>query len=472
MAPFAQIQRLQIAFALFVLTMLLFYHQDSGANAASRLLTVYALAENGTHVADAWSDTTLDKAIINGHVYSDKAPLSSYLVVPFYWLWRLPGGEQSAFDRSVAMHMGTVICSAIPLVIYGLMLLGRVRRIAPKVGSFGVWAVLFVLFGTFIFHYGNAYFGHVLGGLLMVTSYALLMEGARTDRANQSGPSARRVFLAGLLGGLSVLAEHPLVLTQAVLVFYQVSSRDRRGRLPFFLIGSAGPAAFLLAYNTMITGSPWSFPYAWAAGFPEMKNALALGLPSVEALWGLTFSRYRGAFVFGPVLLVMLLPRRRSSPVARARAVLVNVVCIVHLLFFACYDYWSGGNSAGPRFLVPAAMLLCYEHIGWPLRQPWPRYVFAALGAVGLLINILAAATDPLAPADSFNPIVQSYLPYARRGQFNPHTLLVEWGLLARSSLTLLKIWMILFLLGAALLAGAWGRVPGEGDASELTRSK
>ena len=472
MVPFSPIRRLQIAFALFVLTLLLFYHQDSGANAASRLLIVYALVENGTHVADEWSDTTLDKAIINGHVYSDKAPLSSYLVVPFYWLWRLPGGEQSAFDRSVAMHMGTVICSAIPFVIYGLMLLGRVRRTAPKVGSCGVWAVLFVLFGTFIFHYGNAYFGHLLGGLLMVASYALLVEGTRTARQNQSGPSPRRVFLAGLLGGLSVLAEYPLLLTQAVLVFHLAGSRDRLSRLPFFLIGSAGPAAFLLAYNTWITGSPWSFAYAWHAGFPEMKNALALGSPSAEALWGLTLSRYRGAFVFGPLLLVMLLPRRRRAPAARARAVLVNVLCIVHLLFFTCYDYWSGGNTAGPRFLVPAAMLLCYEHIGWALRQPWSRYVFAGLGAVGLLINILAAATSPFAPADCFNPIVQFYLPYARRGQFNPHTLLVEWGLLARSSLTLLKIWMILFLLGATLLARAWGRVPGEGDASELTRSK
>lgn len=469
MVPSSTTRGRQIAFALFVLTMLLFYHQDSGANAASRLLTVYALAENGTHVADQWSDTTLDKAIIDGHVYSDKAPLSSYLVVPFYWLWRLPGGEQTAFDRSVAMHMGTVICSAVPFVIYGLMLIARVRRTAPAAGSFGVWAVLFVLFGTFIFHYGNAYFGHVLGGLLMVASYALLVEGTRTDRKSPSGPSPRRLFVGGLLGGLSVLAEYPLALTQAVLVFHLASSRDRIGRLPFFLIGSVGPAGFLLVYNTLITGSPWSFPYAWHAGFPEMKNALALGSPSAEALWGLTFSRYRGAFIFGPVLLVMLLPGRRRSPASRARAVLVNVVCTVHLLFFCCYEYWSGGNTAGPRFLVPAAMILCYEHIGWALRQPWSRYVFAALGAVGLLINILAAATDPFAPADSFNPIVQCYLPYARRGQFNPHTLMVEWDLLARSSLTLLKFWMILFLLGAALLARAWGRVPGEGDASEVT---
>ncbi|MCH7702792.1 MAG: hypothetical protein IID37_14005 [Planctomycetes bacterium] len=469
MATSFSIRRMQIGFALFVLTMLLFYHQDSGANAASRLLTVYALAENGTHVADEWSNTTLDKAIINGRVYSDKAPLSSYLVVPFYWVWRLPGGEQSAFDRSVAMHMGTVICSAIPFVIYGLMLLARVRRSAPAVASFGVWAVLFVLFGTFIFHYGNAYFGHLLGGLLMVAGYALLMTDAGTNRENRSDPTSRQVLLAGLLGGLSVLAEHPLVLTQVVLLFYQAGSRSRRGRLPFFLIGSAGPAVFLLAYNMLITGSPWSFPYAWAAGFPEMKNALALGWPSAEALWGLTFSQYRGAFVFGPVLLLMLLPRRRSSPGDRARAVLVNLVCAVHLTFFACYDYWNGGNTAGPRFLVPAAMLLCYEHIGWAVRQPWSRYVFAVLGAVGLSINILAAATDPFAPADCFNPIVQSYLPYARRGQFNPHTLLVEWGLLARSSLTLLKLWMILFLLGATLLARAWGRVPRQGDASEVT---
>ncbi len=45
------------------------------ANPMSRALTVLGLVEHGTLQADQWFDLTIDKAIVNGHIYSDKPPL-------------------------------------------------------------------------------------------------------------------------------------------------------------------------------------------------------------------------------------------------------------------------------------------------------------------------------------------------------------------------------------------------------------
>jgi len=57
-------------------------------NSTSRGLPVLTLYEEGTLRIDTYSKFTVDKALVNGHYYSDKAPLSTFLVYPFYRVFR------------------------------------------------------------------------------------------------------------------------------------------------------------------------------------------------------------------------------------------------------------------------------------------------------------------------------------------------------------------------------------------------
>ena len=67
------------------------YFLDSipSPNPTSRVLPVIALFEDGTYAIDRYQDTTMDKSFVGGHYYSDKAPLSTWLVLPVYGLLKL-----------------------------------------------------------------------------------------------------------------------------------------------------------------------------------------------------------------------------------------------------------------------------------------------------------------------------------------------------------------------------------------------
>ncbi len=115
----------------------------------------------------------------------------------------------------------------------------------------------------------------------------------------------------------------------------------------------------LLAYNLATTGHATELLYAHEANYTFMSHGFGFALPSLEALFGLTFSAYRGLFYYMPVLLVLLLWKLwsirsvrdlpRSAPVIAAA---INIIVV------SAYAMWWGGWAYGPRHLCAAAVLL------------------------------------------------------------------------------------------------------------------
>ena len=158
-------------FVVVVAALVFVFHGGVSANPASRALTVLGLAEVGTLSADPWANLTIDRAIVNGHTYSDKAPLSSFVVLPFYSSGTSFAGGRSMprVDLQVLVLIGDVVAAAIPFGAFVLLL----ERSAAR-WMRGRDAVLFSLlaaFGTPLFSYGALYFGHALAGALFVFAY-------------------------------------------------------------------------------------------------------------------------------------------------------------------------------------------------------------------------------------------------------------------------------------------------------------
>jgi hypothetical protein len=184
-----------------------------------------------------------------------------------------------------------------------------------------------------------------------------------------------------------------------------------RGAWPL-AAGGAVPAVLLGAYHWACFGTP--FTTASAHSNPEFLVAGDLGglfgAISLEALWGITFSTYRGLFVFCPVLLLAL----PGALFARARrdALLVRQVAwlsvIGMLLVNASFNGWHGGSSAGPRYqilVLPAYALLLS---GLPARKPW-RYLFWTSLTVSVSNMLITALTAPAAPEVWRSPLDQLY---------------------------------------------------------------
>ena len=68
-------------------------------NAASRAIPVLTLYEDKSLIIDKYQNFTGDKAFINNHYYTDKAPLSTYLVYPFYALYKSFSSTPDSVDH-------------------------------------------------------------------------------------------------------------------------------------------------------------------------------------------------------------------------------------------------------------------------------------------------------------------------------------------------------------------------------------
>jgi hypothetical protein len=433
-------------FVLATAALVLVFRGGASANPVSRALTVLAIAEDGSLRADRWFDLTIDQAIVGGHVYSDKPPLSSFVVLPFYWLWRVAhGGPFTGGDVDVVVYIGDVVAAAIPLGVFVLLLERRAATGLPAREA--VWVALLAALGTPLLGYGGTYFGHVLSGTLFVGAYhaATGAESARDPR--------RWALAAGLLVGLGVMTELTIWIGVVALAIFLATRRPDGLRLAAYYAAGGIPCALALAvYNVCITGSPFDWAYAHVTSTFYNPTPLRIDLSTVTVARDLLVSEYRGLLFYAPALLVLApLAYVRTTP--RARRGLLAGFTGAHFVFVASYWMWAGGWCIGPRHLTPVLMLLLYEGVGALARSAagW-RVAFVGMASLGLAGNVVAVATNPRIEGPR-HPLRDLYWPAFSRGEMTAdsvfHALGLGWG---RGTV---YAWCLLFVVTATLLA--WG---------------
>jgi hypothetical protein len=398
------------------------------------VLPVLALFEDGTYAIDRYEDTTMDKSFIAGHYYSDKAPLSTWLVLPVYGLLKLaglPDADIFYYKWLPVAFIGAVICSTVPFVVLVCMIARRLEREAPSANA--VLLSMLPLYGSFVAAYSGVFVGHLLTGILLTGSYVLLK-------------SERRPALCGFLVGLAVIAEYPASLALPVWTFFILRRQPRA--LPRFLLGGLPCGAVLLLYNYAMTGSPLTTPYAYEAhdAFAEMKSAYGMRIPSVTALLGLLFSPFRGLLFYAPALAVAAyayLTARRRQLLSDAVSPL-GLLTVGYLALISSYFVWWGGWSYGPRHFIPLAMILFYEGIPLVARR---RSLHAPLfwaSVAGIAMVWMAKSTVlHIMPETYVNPIFQLALPKLLQGELRSDAVVTR--LFAFHPIVAAPMWIVLF---------------------------
>ena len=428
-----------IAF-LAVNTLLSIYFLDSvpSPNPTSRILPVLTLYEEGTYAIDKYEKSTMDKSFVNGHYYSDKAPLSTWVVLPFYGLLRamhLTG--TNTFQWLPVALLGDILCGSLPFVVLSWLLLTKLVRQDPAPNP--VLLCMLPLYGSFVFAYSGVFMSHLLSGALLCGSYILLTQH-------------RQPAACGLLLGLAVLAEFPTAL--AVPIWMAAIARVHRKDLIWFVVGGLPCALALLFYNHAITGSATSMPYAYIAdsAFADMRTMYGIRLPQPDALWGLLFSTYRGLFFYAPALIVIAIAyiaARRSKVFREDLFSPLGLLAACYLLLISSYFVWWGGWSYGPRHLIPLAMLLFYEGIPLVARRPALRGWLYALSVCGIgMVWVSKATALYLMPEQFSNPVFDIAIPSFERGELRHDALPTH--LFQLDPVPAAWLWLALFALSAA----------------------
>lgn len=435
---------------------------------------VRALTDGRAEI-DRWHWETKDKAWVDGHFYSVKAPGLALATLPAYLALDGAGAQGAADDAAAnvarvehprwrpfneppysehgysaerADRIGSSIETGTPMVwalalagalVPALLMLLLVRSLGDRIEpGFGTLAALTLGLATMVMVFASEYFPHVAAATLGFAAFAVLYR----ERRGPARPAL--VGVAGLLAGLGVTFEYPLGLIGAILFVYAL--RGPRGgahpgdlparpgagwrRAGAYALGAVLGALPLLAFNQWAFGAPLQFAYGDAVAVQGLDGHAVLGLndggffgisvPRPGAAVDLLLSG-RGLLTLTPVLAMALagtLAMRRGSH--RPESTVILAVAVAYLLYNAGYWLPFGGGTPGPRFLIPTLPFLALG-----LAVAWRRWTAATLGLAipSALFMLAAALTHPLIGEEA----TATWADRLYRGELE-HTLLTAFG--------------------------------------------
>ena len=333
------------------------------------------------------------------HAYNNKPPgLALLAAIPYAALYAIEKTPDAWLVMTINVWLLTVLTVALPGALIPAVLY-RYARSQGAAPSWALFAALVSAFGTIVFPYATVFYSVVPAALFLLLAFIWRHE---------------RPILAGGAAGLAVMFFYVAAFAIAVIAIDGVVR---------FILGGFPVALLLGAYHTICFGAPWRTSLAGKNVFA--KEELLFGFfqpPSLDALWGLTFSEYRGLFVVSPVLLLIFLVR--GAPEARTTRLLIGIIVVLTLLVIASFNGWEAGFAFGPRHLLPILPLLALPLAF--LRGRVLAVLAVVLAVLSVSIQFIATSVDVQPNAAIRRPIRDYLLPAFRAGKISANTQSVD----------------------------------------------
>jgi hypothetical protein len=347
--------RVSLFWVLLGIYLLVYVHRPDAIDGDATLAVAVSLIQHGTpDIAALGASEGLLPGLsrmgsfgADGHLYSKKGVTPSLFLLPFVLI------AQAApwlTIRATAMLFNPVVTALTAVVLYSFLV---DAKFSPRTA----WRTA-LLYGvaTFAISYTRTLFGEPLAALLLLWAVWQLWR--------------RQFFGAGLALALCVginLSYAVMLALGAIFVIVTLYGDARTQAVSFlqrpfglklcaFLLPGLLFGGFLLAYNALRFGSPFTSGYNFAQG--EGFN-----YPAHWGIFGLWLSPYRGILWYNPVLWLalpgsILWWRSQAQPLWKRLSVLIVAFIIAQTLVYAPWWSWHGGIVWGARFLIPVLPLL------------------------------------------------------------------------------------------------------------------
>ena len=410
-----------------------YFYEAGGWNQNSRFALVRAVLERHTLQIDAYQLHTGDRALWQGHYYTDKAPGAALLaLVPVQvarLISRAAGVDPASFPGIAwSSYVAAVVTSGIFTVIAALCVFWLSIKWGASDGA-ALFAATAYGLASPAWAYATLFMGHgQTAGCLMI---ALVAADALDDRSGRARSAP--AWIIGLAGGWAVVTEFQAAVPAIFIGLLAIASsrkpdaRDAIAGVWRIALGVVIAAVPMLVYNTLAFGSPLHVGYSSEEGFQELHTGFfGITYPRLSTIRELLVGSYRGLLPVSPLMGVVPLGLAVLWRNGRRGAALVAAgTGVYYLLLNASYYYWEGGWAFGPRQVTAALPFLALGLAPlWALSRPAGRGLLLAGWIWGAGVTLVAVSTDPQPPASIKAPMSELLWPAFRAGDLslNPQT--------------------------------------------------
>ncbi|HJX54386.1 MAG TPA: hypothetical protein VJ801_16590 [Polyangia bacterium] len=357
-------------------------------NASAHYALVQSLADGSPNI-DRHLNQSGDIAYVDGHYYAAKSPGLATFSLPLYLTYRFAGvvpKEPATKYGPPGAHLATRraiwMVNLVSVAAFFVLLLLMRSVVDSRFPGTGTPVAVMLGLGTMLLPFATQYFSHILSTTFAFAAFVLLSKHQRSSRLAP--------LVAGTLAGLAVFTEMPLLIVGLGLGVYAIIDRPRLGRALSYGGGFLAGLVPLVLYNTWAFHSPLNSGYSYTvkklgASGHEVVGTNGQGFfgftyPHLGTAFDLLFS-HRGLFVLAPLTLIGLfaLPSLACRGFRR-EALLVAGLALALLAYNSAYYTPFGGESPGPRFLIPLLPFLSL-----------PIAAFLRVGMIAKLVTIAAA---------------------------------------------------------------------------------
>jgi hypothetical protein len=323
----------------------------------SALFLIYLLSFNGQF-------TSIDE--LNLYSMAESLVQTGSVAVPqvsFAAYHNPVGGQEAGFPLAAAPLYWLAVRTPFLNNIYTVMMLNPflvaltaafIYLCARKLGSGAAGSTLAALaygLGSLGWPYAQSFYRELLVGCLWVAGlYGLL--SWRAAGAAWRGPGAASGMLGCVLILLSIFVKVNTVFAAPFLLLAVLRGRAAWPKRAYFIIGAAG--AVLLALFLLIVQWREGTSWFYAVAYHLVPDPLAV----LAHFYGLLLSPIKGLILYMPAAILAapgLYYLRRKQPYA---AWAIGLAFLALAGAASIYTGWYGGQSWGPRLLLPAIPVL------------------------------------------------------------------------------------------------------------------